>query len=314
MPSDASSENYKNQKCELDELKEKIMQLERRNIELEKKLSSAAAAAVSSTSLDNSSSLINNNNELESSLNKTSEFKSINNCSLGNLSTNGSPIRTNIINDNNLTCSPITTKQMGTSLIQTIQPTTIPNINQGGFIITSNGSIAYVPPNNQNQNQSSPLKMNNNNSNLQIESSNNNNNSNYNLSSLFNEQNKIDLSDSVIAATSTSQTTDLNSFLSSKNFIYNNSIQLTNINQQQQQTVIKNDNNSKKKPKKISKKEEKQQSINNNKDSTTIQQQLQNNNLMPTAFILSANGQLVPFNPPTTTAPNVSSSLIFKFY
>ena len=32
---------------------------------------------------------------------------------------------------------------------------TIPNISQGGFIITSNGNIAYIPPNNNNSNQQS---------------------------------------------------------------------------------------------------------------------------------------------------------------
>ena len=121
-------------KCELDELKEKIMKLEQRNFELERKLSS--------------------NNVLNPSAHASKE----------NSFTDSSFTNADSINNESLTKAAATAAAVAAStpVFQPAKPSfqqtlnTIPNINQGGFIITSNGSIAYVPPSNLQNIQSTP--------------------------------------------------------------------------------------------------------------------------------------------------------------
>lgn len=155
------TDNLRTQKSEMEELKEKIMKLEQRNSELEKKLSTTSnnTAAVNNnneTNKDNSSlndsfSLLNTNNTNDDSLNITNNSAKFgeNHSSPNVNTTQATPLIMNHQQVNNGLLMSTKTLQNTTPFVGSTFPqnlNTIPNINQGGFIITSNGSITYVPP------------------------------------------------------------------------------------------------------------------------------------------------------------------------
>ena len=175
-------DNFKSQKGELEELKEKIMKLEQRNFELEKKLSSNVNPNTSSKENSfNESFSINQDDSTTSFINQKNDSTKLNNNFIYNSTNNSNMVNVDLANNSNnifhastpnsssnnilfqnklnlvtqsttlnqqqssLCTLPIAPQATGTSSNIQNSLNNIPNINQGGFIITSNG-IAYVPP------------------------------------------------------------------------------------------------------------------------------------------------------------------------
>lgn len=160
---------FKGQKGELELLKEKILKLEQRNSELEKKLiSNNPNNTMSSVSSSKENSLNESFNNLDDSTTTTTTMSKYAN-PLGNSNTNTiCTSSTPIINSFSTAVNSSPVKQTpppngllvtsgasnglngsattANSFMGQTTLNTIPNINQGGFIITSNGNITYVPP------------------------------------------------------------------------------------------------------------------------------------------------------------------------
>ncbi len=235
------------------------MKLEERNNELEKKLTS------------------NNFNSKENSLNDSFNFNTAAGLSLDDLTSSAGkistyelpkqlPLNANSINsfiNNNISSSIPNTNVVlnGCNPATKASLKNIPNINQGGFIITSTGSISYVPPSNATSTPNCKPQP----ATSSFASSSNDTQP---------DELKFDL-DCLSAASSAtyhnknSINLDLSSLFTSKNIL--------------------NLNASKASP-----------SVSPNKTGSTDKHQA-------TAFILSANGQLVPITNPIS-APTVSQS------
>lgn len=125
--------NFQAQKSELELLKEKIMKLEERNNELEKKLN---------TNVNSKDNSLNDSFSLATTAVATGDLSQ--QPKVVDIPDKPTPALDNIIYNPTTTPkyapAPNVLQQAPSSLRN------IPNINQGGFIITSNGSIAYVPP------------------------------------------------------------------------------------------------------------------------------------------------------------------------
>ena len=328
----------KGQKSELEELKEKIMKLEQRNCELEKKLTTNNNATGSKDNSLNESFNLNTtaandscdpnkpdkvNNNINNSFINTSNcnntqtnIAAISNTTL--LQQNTTNLVFNNMNTNTGTnCSnkglsqSVSTANNSNNATNSLQH--IPNINQGGFIITSNGSIAYVPPMNSTNNmQQQTAKP----SSSSCASSSTSLANNLDINTLFNSGNtnlscmddqlKIDF-ESLLTnnnnnnnnnnanLTKNSTNLDLNSLLSKNLF---NSFGMSKSNQtspnQTSSSIASN--------------------INVNSTSPNAKTSLVFNStqpqLPPTAFILSSNGQLLPVisNTPINNLSPVNTS------
>jgi len=258
------------QKSELELLKEKIMKLEERNNELEKKLTSNVFNS-KENSLNDSFSL--NLDDLSSSGVKVSLLDP----SKQQQQLHQLPLNTNLINSfiNNSNPTSISSNSSNilingcNSSATKASLKSIPNINQGGFIITSTGSISYVPPSNATSTPNAKLPP----TTSSLASSSANTNSDAHLPD---NQLKFEL-DSFSTANYQARNS-INLDLSS---LFSTGKNLLNLNV-----------SSKTSP-----------SVSPNKTAPVDKQ-------LSTAFILSANGQLVPItNPVPAPTPSSSSSM-----
>jgi hypothetical protein len=186
-------DSYK--KSELEEMKEKIMKLEQRNVELEKILSSTAAKHTDSqNSSFNNSGLQDNANDDYKNFESTSSSSANHSAQISNFMNNQivmpsgataastnlafqSNTSSNLIIQNNSTNNLVvhnkvnfmhapqqTTTTTGSNTSSTSTPVSnqnltlsnqIPNIHQGGYLVLPNGNIVYLPPMNAEQPQMS---------------------------------------------------------------------------------------------------------------------------------------------------------------
>ena len=268
------------------------MKLEQRNNELEKKLTTNIGSK--DNSLNDSFNPVNNSNVEDSFKNKNSSDNqvivnsNISNPLIGSNLTGALQQNTTNIIFNSLNKSQINTNTNSLALKN------IPNINQGGFIITSTGSIAYVPPSvapRGNNSTSTPIAPKATSSNYAPHS--------------FNDGSQISINDLMSSSFASKKASDKNQADNNSNVLYENGLKLdfdslansnnkSNVNLDLSSFLKCNKNifnmNS---------------TTKSSQSPTTSPQKSDNASQRPTAFILSANGQLLPINNSKTSAPQV---------
>lgn len=294
------------QKSELELLKEKIMKLEQRNNELEKKLTTNISSK--DNSLNDSFNPANNSNIEESFKNKNSSDSQTGSLGASNSASahmyvaSTSEIKPPQKAATNFVFNGLNKSQVNTSTSNNSSLKNIPNINQGGFIITSTGSIAYVPPSGGTNSTSTPIAQKPASSSCSSSSTNGGpqisindlvsspfvskkvvdkiTNSNLNNSNVVSEDGlKLDFDSLANSSNKNSISLDLSSFLKCNKSIFNlNSTLKSSVESPNTSPQKSNDTNQ--------------------KPESTSQQ--------ATAFILSANGQLVPINnSKTNSTPHI---------